>query len=212
MPTSLAGVGVTESSPARSASRLQGHVAQHHRSASSSRVSTDITRITSARRLSESNRGHAVCASVRRVGALRKGVTTERIVPTTTAGWRIESKRKAEGMQDHSITETIMSIDRGGLDNDAGQKLAELVEELQRAAIAKKADANGSITIKLALKMTPEGAVRVSAHVTKSTPKIPSMPAMRFAGKGGVLLTAPAAQMTLGAIVNRNPMDDRGAS
>jgi hypothetical protein len=114
-------------------------------------------------------------------------------------------------MQGDGITEFILDIEHGQFDHDAGAKWAELLDELKRVARQKRADANGSLTIKLAAKVGPEGNAQIVAQISKSSPKVPGMPVARWIGKGGTLMTSPENQTELPYAKKRNPMED-GAS
>lgn len=115
-------------------------------------------------------------------------------------------------MAQEGIVETIIEVGDGQFDLDAGSKLTELISECTRAARQKNADASGSLTIKLGLKANASGVVAISATVSKTTPKIPAQPMIRFVGKSGQLLKAPENQTALpfGATARRNPMEDEG--
>ncbi len=112
-------------------------------------------------------------------------------------------------MSQEGITETLLEVGDGQFDYDAGSKLAELIAECARAARQKNADSAGSLTIKLAVKANPSGVIAIGASVSKTTPKIPAQPMIRFIGKSGQLLKSPENQGVLPfANKTTNPMQD----
>lgn len=110
-------------------------------------------------------------------------------------------------MQSDGITELLLAVGDGQFDDDAGAKMAELVAECSRAARQKNGEVSGSVKIQINVKVNPNGVVGIGASVSKTTPKIPAQPMVRFIGKNGQLLTAPENQQVL-PFSKKNPMED----
>jgi hypothetical protein len=128
---------------------------------------------------------------------------------------KVQNAKRAEDPQ--SFMQFLAKIDGGAIESMGSEMLQEISVDLYEIAKAKHGKVRGTLTLKLYFETQPTGIVQITPKMTKTTPAVPTEPAVRFVTDNGILVESNPKQLAMklrgidGAAA-RNPMEDEGTN
>lgn len=128
---------------------------------------------------------------------------------------KIQTAKQTEGPQ--SFMQFLSQIDGNAIESMGSEMLQEIMVDLYETAKSKHGKVRGSLKLSLSFEVTPTGVVQITPKMTKTSPAVPTEPALRFVTEAGILVESNPKQLAMALREvsggkRRNVMEDEGTN